>query len=118
MTMKTALILAASLAMTASAAFAHAHLTAEMPADKATVAAPTDLMLTFSEDVSLKFTGVKVTGPAKAEVAQGTPSLSQGDTVLTVPLQGTLGLGTYTVDWHALSTDGHKTHGTYTFTVK
>ena len=116
--MKTALILAAGLAMIAPAAFAHAHLTAEMPADKATVAAPADLMLTFSEEVSLTFTGVTVTGPDQKEVTQGAASLSQADTVLTVPLTGTLAAGTYTVAWHALSVDGHKTHGTYSFTVK
>lgn len=104
--------------MIAPAAFAHAHLMAERPADKATVAAPTDLMLTFSEDVSLKFTGVTVTGPDKKPVPQGAAALSQGDTVLTVPLSGTLAAGTYTVAWHALSVDGHKTHGSYSFTVK
>jgi copper resistance protein C len=116
--MKTALILAVGLAMIAPAAFAHAHLTAEMPADKAVVAAPGDLMLTFSEDVNLTFTGVTVTGPDKAVVAQGKPSVNADMTVLTVPLTGTLAAGTYTVAWHALSNDGHKTHGTYTFTVK
>jgi len=35
-----------------------------------------------------------------------------------VPVTGTLADGSYTVDWHALSGDGHKTHGSYTFTVK
>lgn len=117
--MKTnALILALGLSLSATAALAHAHLTAEMPTAKSTVAAPTALMLTFSEDVNIKFTGVKITGPNKAEVKQGTPSLNADETVLTIPVDGTLAAGTYTVDWHALSNDGHKTHGTYTFTVK
>ena len=83
-----------------------------------TVAAPTALMLTFSEDVNIAFTGVTITGPDKAPVTQGKPSLNADQTVLTVPLDGTLAAGTYTVDWHALSNDGHKTQGTYTFTVK
>ncbi|AYG61221.1 hypothetical protein CCGE525_00435 [Rhizobium jaguaris] len=42
----------------------------------------------------------------------------QNDTVLMVPISGTIGAGTYTVEWHALSADGHKTTGSYTFTVK
>jgi hypothetical protein len=35
-----------------------------------------------------------------------------------VPLTGALARGLYTVAWHALANDGHKTHGTYSFTVK
>ncbi len=31
--------------------------------------------------------------------------------MLVVPLDGPLGAGAYTVDWHSLSTDGHKTSG-------
>jgi methionine-rich copper-binding protein CopC len=35
-----------------------------------------------------------------------------------VPLSETLAPGAYTVEWHALSADGHKTNGAFTFTVK
>ena len=38
--------------------------------------------------------------------------------VLLVPLSAPLTAGTYTVAWHALSSDGHKTTGTYSFIVK
>lgn len=117
--MKTyALILALGLSLSATAALAHAHLTAQTPAAGATVAAPAALSLTFSEDVNLAFTGVAITGPDKAPVTQGTASLNADRTVLTVPVAGTLAAGTYRVDWHALSNDGHKTQGHYTFTVK
>lgn len=116
--MKTTLTLAAAFALMAGAAFAHAHLKTELPAAKSTVAAPETLVLHFSEDLSLTFSGIKVTGPAKAEVALGAGTLSDGETTLTVPVKGTLKPGTYTVDWHALSKDGHKTRGSYSFTVK
>ena len=101
-------------------AHAHAHLRSAMPAMGGTVAAaPTELDLGFSEGVNLRFTGVTVTGPAGAPVATGTPRLGPGgDTTLVVPVTGTLGAGTYKVDWHALATDGHKTDGSYTFTIK
>lgn len=101
-------------------ALAHAHLLGETPADKAVLAtAPTVLTLKFSEGVALKFSGVKVTGPGHALVSLGTESLDPtDDALLTVPLMGTLVPGPYTVAWHALSTDGHKTTGTYDFTVK
>ena len=35
-----------------------------------------------------------------------------------VPLEQTLVTGTYGVDWHVVSVDGHKTKGSYRFSVK
>ncbi len=101
-------------------ALAHAHLKSATPAVGSTVAtSPTELDLKFSEGLNLKFTGVKVTGPAKAAVATGDAALAPADdTTLVVPVPDTLAAGSYTVAWHALSTDGHKTSGTYRFTVK
>jgi hypothetical protein len=113
------IILAALIAATASPAFAHAHLLRETPVANATAAAPSALTLTFSERLEPKFSGVAVTGPDNKPVGVGTPSLGGSDgTILTVPLAGALAAGAYTVAWHALSTDGHKTAGTYQFTVK
>ncbi|MFS8115433.1 copper homeostasis periplasmic binding protein CopC [Rhizobium jaguaris] len=103
----------------AGQAFAHAQLKSAIPADKSTVkSSPSELDLTFNEGLNLKFSGIKVTGPDKAAIKLGNPMLMQSDTVLMVPVPETLSAGTYTVEWHALSTDGHKTSGSYTFTVK
>ncbi len=101
-------------------ALAHAHLELATPPANGTVSAsPSELELQFSEGVDLAFTGVQVKGPGETTVATGEATLRAGDdTTLVVPLSGTLAAGTYTVAWHALSTDGHKTHGSYTFTVK
>jgi methionine-rich copper-binding protein CopC len=99
-------------------ALAHAHLKSAVPAPGSTVAAPTEIDLTFSEGVNLKFTGIGVSGPKKEAVKTGEAMLMDGDTMLMVPVQGALAAGTYKVDWHALSTDGHKTNGSFTFTVK
>lgn len=122
MTVLARTLVLAGLGLTAvpAPAFAHAHLKSATPAAGSTVAvAPTELDLKFSEGLNLKFTGVTVTGPAKAAVATGDAALGAGDdTVLVVPVSDALGAGSYTVAWHALSTDGHKTTGTYTFTVK
>ncbi|MCM2293350.1 copper homeostasis periplasmic binding protein CopC [Allorhizobium sp. BGMRC 0089] len=113
-----ALAFAATLALTAQA-FAHAHLKTIVPADKATVAtAPKQLVLNFTEELNLKFSGIELTGPKNEKIKTGTESLSQDKKTLTVPLEGTLAPGAYMVDWHALSEDGHKTHGMTSFTVK
>jgi len=119
-TARTLMLAGLGLVAVSAPAFAHAHLKSATPAVNGTVAtAPTELDLKFSEGLSLKFTGVKVTGPAKAAVATGDAALGAGDdTTLVVPVSDTLAPGSYAVAWHALSTDGHKTSGTYKFTVK
>lgn len=113
-----ALALTASLGL-ATQAFAHAHLASSTPADKATVTvSPSELDLSFTEELNLKFTGVKITGPKATAVKTGDPMLMDGDKGLMVPVSEQLAPGVYTVEWHALSADGHKTDGSYSFTVK
>ena len=100
-------------------ALAHAELQSATPAAGGTVATPpSELDLKFSEDLNLKFSGVKLAGPDKKAVQTGQATLTDKNTALVVPISGTLTAGAYTVTWHALSADGHKTHGSYTFTVK
>lgn len=108
----------ALVALTGEAS-AHAHLkSATPPAGGKVAASPSELDLVFSEGLNLKFTGLTLSGPDRKAVATGNASLGpNGDTTLVVPLAGALAAGTYTVAWHALSTDGHKTTGSYTFTI-
>ncbi|TAZ47092.1 Cu resistance protein (plasmid) [Rhizobium leguminosarum] len=113
----TFLAVAATIAF-AGQALAHAHLKAAAPASDSTVKqAPSELDLTFTEGLNLKFSGAKLTGPGKAAVKTGEGSLMDGDMTLMVPVSQKLTPGKYTVEWHVLSTDGHKTNGTYSFTV-
>jgi hypothetical protein len=117
--MKKLLLLAAAASMAfAGQALAHAHLKSAVPAADGTVKqAPSELDLTFSEGLNIKFSGVTVTGPNEAAVKTGEGTLMNDGTVLMVPVTGTLAPGKYMVEWHALSNDGHKTNGTYSFTV-
>lgn len=103
-----------------AAAFAHAHLQQQTPAADSTVAAsPERLTLNFSEGIETSFSGVAVTGPQQQSVATGKLARSDSSpTQLIVPLTQPLTPGTYTVDWHVVSVDGHKTKGQYHFTVK
>lgn len=113
-------VLAAALTVgfTGQAA-AHAHLKAATPAMDGSVATPpAELDLGFSEGVNPKFTGATVKASDGATVPTGPARLGPGgDATLVVPLTGTLAPGRYRVDWHALAVDGHKTAGSYTFTV-
>lgn len=112
------LALALSAGLTGRAA-AHAHLQAARPAMGASVAsAPTELGLDFSEAVNPAFSGATVTAPGGGAVPLGKPrSGPQGARTLVLPVDGTLAPGAYRVDWHALAIDGHKTTGTYGFTI-
>ena len=104
----------------ATQAFAHAHLQTAVPMPDADVSvAPDALRLKFSEGLELAFTGVTLKAPDATAVPLGQATLAAGDdTTLVVPVTRHLAAGKYSVTWHALSKDGHKTHGDYTFTIK
>jgi methionine-rich copper-binding protein CopC len=96
-------------------AFSHAHLVSSVPeANDMAMPSPTELRLKFSEGIELKFTKVQLTGPDKKTVETGPAKLEDRSTLI-VPLIGKLPDGTYTVDWKAVSVDGHKSLGHYTF---
>jgi methionine-rich copper-binding protein CopC len=102
------------------AVLAHAHLKSQYPAANANVeASPQALTLTFSEDIEPAFSHVEIIGADQqtmptAEVERAPKQHNQ----LIVPLEKPLAGGSYQVNWHVLSVDGHKTKGSYTFSVK
>lgn len=114
------IVLLVSALLTTPAVFAHAHLKHQYPAADAEVAAaPQALTLNFSEGIEANFSGLTVTGPAQAIIDTGNAKRNEKDpTQLIVPLNQPLIPGQYTVDWHVVSVDGHKTQGQYHFSVK
>ena len=115
--LSTTLLLSLGLA---TSAHGHANLVNATPAaNSMAMRPPTELRLKFSEGIEVKFTKVKVIGPDKGTIEAGALKLDPNDnTVVIVPLMSPLPNGTYTVDWQALSLDGHKTKGEFGFTVK
>ena len=106
--------------LTSAGAFAHAHLQQPLPAAGSEVdASPQALTLSFSEGIETQFSGVTLTGPQQKAIPLGKPVRSDNNKAqLTVPVEQALTPCAYTVDWHVVSVDGHKTKGQYTFTVK
>jgi methionine-rich copper-binding protein CopC len=97
-------------------ALAHAFLDHAVPGVGATVSgSPGELQLTFTQDIELALSGVKLTTAAGAAVSTGRPSGS-GST-MSVRLGRALAPGTYIVHWHVVSVDTHPTSGTFKFTV-
>lgn len=113
-----ALVFVASTMMTPFV-LAHAHLNQQVPAADSVVTAPQALTLNFSEGIEPGFSGVVVTDAQKQVIKTGTSTRDEKNKAqLTVPLEQTLAAGTYQVDWHVVSVDGHKTKGSYHFSVK
>ncbi|TFB20716.1 CopC domain-containing protein YobA [Lelliottia nimipressuralis] len=113
-----ALVFLASTLVTPSV-LAHAHLKQQIPAADSLVTAPQALTLNFSEGIEPGFSGVVVTDAQKQAIRTGTATRDEKNKAqLTVPLEQTLTSGIYQVDWHVVSVDGHKTIGSYYFSVK
>ncbi|MFI2641672.1 copper resistance CopC/CopD family protein [Streptomyces sp. NPDC018610] len=113
------LLLAAAGLLLAGAgpASAHAALTGSDPQQGVVVAeAPTQVSLTFSEQVAMNDDSLRVLDPAGKRVDTGKPSDVSG-TTYAVHLRGGLARGTYTVTYQVISADSHPVGGAYTFSV-
>jgi methionine-rich copper-binding protein CopC len=108
-------LLAAALIAMPAAAGAHAALREASPAANSTITgAPAEIRLKFSKEIGEAST-VTVTGPT-GRVENGKP-LFEFPYVMRIGLKP-MTTGTYRVEWHVTSADGHKTEGSYSFTVK
>jgi methionine-rich copper-binding protein CopC len=100
--------------------WAHAHpaLETSNPKQGATVPAPKEDRLGFSENVIPKFSGLTLKDNAGALIETATPALDPSDKrQLVVPIVKPLPPGTYNVDWHAVSVDTHRVTGHFSFQV-
>jgi methionine-rich copper-binding protein CopC len=107
-----------ALLLVASPALAHAMLESALPRVGSTVAAsPPTVTLNFSVGLEPRFSSIQVTAANGARMdkndlhtAAGNPKQVAVDLLPLPP-------GPYGVVWHALSIDGHKTQGRFTFFV-
>ena len=98
---------------------AHAHLKQQSPQENTVAVAPEVITLNFSEGIEPAFSGVVVTDAQQHKIQTGAVKRDEKDNAkLIVPLEKPLTSGTYTVDWHVFSVDGHTTKGSYHFSVK
>lgn len=99
-------------------ASAHARPETQTPAAGAVVSAPHEVSVTYNEGLEPAFSSVVVSNAqgkqvntAKAEVDATTHKTMR----VALP---TLPAGEYQVKWVAVADDGHRTQGSYKFTVK
>jgi len=103
---------------TNSAAFAHAFLDHAAPPVGSTLSTPPDkVRIWFTQELVLAFSGIEVIDARDQRVDDGKVDLDPNDhTLLTVGLKK-LATGSYTVNWHVVSVDTHRTEGSFTFEV-
>jgi copper resistance protein C len=113
------IIASLALAATATAALAHAQLQKAVPAVGGTVnASPKEIRLKFSEGLEARFSGIALATQAGEAVTIGKPGVDPADnSTFVAPISQPLKPGIYTVTWHAVSVDTHKTQGSFNFTV-
>lgn len=112
-------IAAAAVLAVAGQAAAHARLIVASPKAGATVAAPRQLKLTYSESIVAAASHVSVSGPGGAAVGTGPLTVDAANKrIVTVPFTAKPGAGAYQVTWHMKTDDGHETDGEFTFSVK
>ncbi len=112
-----------ALALAAGPALAHAKLLSEVPVATDGAAAPAatapvaELRLSFSEALIAAVSTVKVVDAGGA-AHEATVALDATDPkVLVVTFAAPLAAGQYTVNWTAVSDDGHKVAGSYQLNV-
>lgn len=101
-------------------AFAHAHLVRSSPTAGAHLnTSPRIIQLWFSEQPEVVLTTITLTGAAGDVVPTGGVIVVEGEPLsVMVPINGVLANGAYTIAWRTAATDGHPSHGTFTFRVE
>lgn len=108
-----------------SAAQAETRLVSATPPANSTVAKPSSIQLRFSGKLMPKLSRVDLFMTAMSghahppmKISGGKTSFSADGKTMIMRLAQPLSAGTYRVDYHGVSVDTHKAHGSYTFHVK
>ncbi len=107
----------ACVGLVAGRADAHAHLIDAQPAGGSIVAAPTIIKLRFNEAVEAKLSSLKLSTGGREIAASPLYAAAEPATLALVPVSP-LASGLYEVSWSVVSDDGHRTKGSFAFTVK
>jgi len=106
-----------ALALFPALALAHAKLVRSQPAANATLTQPPKLIeLWFSEELEASFSTIIVHDQNGKHVDRNDVVIGEGGKKLQISLED-LPSGAYTVEWKALSTDGHTMKGQFGFAV-
>jgi len=102
-----------------STTWAHAFLDhAEPKVGSAVAKPPAEVKIWFTQELEPAFSSIQVTDAQGKEVDKKDAQLDSKDKSLLVVSVPELPAGIYTVAWHVVSVDTHKTQGHFEFTIK
>ena len=114
--MRTALAILAAAA--SPLAFARTSLVDSFPAKGQTITgSPAEIHLTFNERVEARYCRIKLVSNAGKRFDADRPAADKATPNTIVAAVPVLRPGTYSARWTAVGSDGHKTHGDFSFTV-
>jgi methionine-rich copper-binding protein CopC len=100
-----------------TAACAHAFPNAEQPLVGSTVTKPPQqVAITYDAPIESLFAQLDVVNGSGEQETNGTPAVGPDHRTLSIALKP-LQPGDYTVKWSVVAEDGHRTEGSYDFTV-
>ena len=112
-------MLALGLLLVPALAWAHAHLKRSEPAAGSHINAPPQaIRFWFSERPELSMTLISMKDASGKNITLGAPERDRGDPLLvSVRVPPALQAGRYTVAWRTAASDGHPSHGSFSFVV-
>jgi methionine-rich copper-binding protein CopC len=114
-----ALMLALTMLLVPGAPRAHAYLDHADPKVGSTVhSSPGHVRIWFDSQLEPAFCSIVVEAPDGTKVDDGRGSVDPSDHTLLQAAVPQLAPGTYRVVWSVVARDGHRTSGSYEFTVK
>lgn len=112
-------LVCASFLAAQSPVWAHAFLDHSAPKVGSTVTnAPIEVKIWFTQEVESAFSSIEVKNAQGKEVDKKDVQVDAKDKSLLEVSLPQLPTGTYTVIWHVVSVDTHRTQGHFEFTVK
>lgn len=109
-----ALLLAAVVMVPAAKALAHGELSSSAPGHESVVVSPEQLVLNFSDEVRLL--RLALVHGASHNIDFGFSPSTEAQRTFTHDLPDLM-LGTHTVNWTIIGTDGHTVSGSFNFVV-
>jgi methionine-rich copper-binding protein CopC len=102
-----------------SPAWSHARLLQSTPVANAVLTdAPKEVRIRFTEPLEGSFSGIEVTDASGKALTSDKAVIDSGDSTAMHLALPALKAGVYRVQWSAVTRDGHRVKGEYSFTVK
>jgi copper resistance protein C len=102
-----------------SPAWAHAFLDHAEPKVGSTITnSPSEIKIWYTQELEPAFSSIEVKNAQGKEVDKKDVHVDDKDKSLLIVSLPKLPAGTYTVTWHVVSVDTHRTQGHFKFTIK